>query len=406
MQKFRYRAFDRSGETVAGEFDAPDQASAIARLQALGLVPVAAEPERKGSLRARLARDLFAGGRLSGKELADLVQQLSTLIGAGVGAEQALGIMAGRDGVPRMRRAAEDLLRRLRGGSGLAEAMKAAGKTFPAIAVGMVQAGETTGSLDTTLARLSEYLHRSENARQAVYSAMVYPAMLIATAFLSVIIILTVVLPQLEPLFLNSQATLPLATRLIIAVSDALRGWWWAMLLGIGVIVVAVRRALSDPATKLRRDLVLLRVPVLGRAIRQAEAARFTRTLGTLANGNVPLPIALGLAHAVLGNAGIADAIAAVTLRVKEGGGLADPLGRAGMFPELATQLIRIGEATGHLDDMLLKLAEMFDAEVQRTIERSLAMLVPAIMIGLGGVVAAIIASVMAAILGVNDLAV
>jgi general secretion pathway protein F len=405
MQTFRYRALNRSGDAIGGEVEAADRAAAVAHLQGLGLVPLAAEVARLDSLKAVLMRDFFGERRLSGKELADFFQQLSTLVGASVPVEQALGILTRRQGAPRTRLATQDLLRRLRSGVSLADAMHSDRRRFPSIAIGMVRAGEASGNLESSLARLAEYLRRSENMRQSVYSALVYPAMLVATAFLSVIVILTVVLPQLEPLFVHSGAALPLATTIVIAASDVLRSWWWAMLGGAVGGVLILRRLFSDPSVKLRRDAAILRLPFLGAAVQLAEAARFARTLGTLAGGNVPLPTALVLAQAVLSNAVMLDSVATVTTQLKQGGSLADLLTRAGVFPELSIQLIRVGEATGRLDEMLVKQADLFDADLQRVIERSLAMLVPVITIVLGMIVAAIIASVMVAILSVNDLA-
>jgi general secretion pathway protein F len=406
MQTFRYRALNRTGERTRGEIDAADRTAAIAHLQAIGLVPLATDAVRPNAVRDLLRRDLFGGRRLSSKALAELMQQLSTLTGAGVSVEQALAIIARNRGATPSRQAADDLLRRLRGGATLSGAMRSDAGNFPPIAIGMVRAGEAAGNLDVALARLADFLRRSDEARQSIKSALVYPALLVLTAFLSVIVILTVVVPQLEPLFVSSGANLPLTTRIVVAASDGLRAWWWTIPLILGAATLALRRVFADPSIRLRRDAAILRAPVIGPAAQRAQAARFARTLGTLAGGNVPLPMALALAQAVLSNAWMIEAIGRVTAEVREGGGLAEPLARAGVLPALSIDFIRIGEATGRLDHMLVKLADLFDAEVQRTIERSLALLVPVITILLGMFVAVIISSVMAAILSVNDLAI
>jgi general secretion pathway protein F len=404
LRTFRYRALNRAGEAINGELAARDRNSAVSRLQAQGLVPLVAEAAEHGSLAGLLQRDLFGGGRLSPKLLADFMQQLSTLIGAGIPAEQALGILAGHEAAPRTRRVAEELLRRLRNGASLADAMAADAKVFPPIALGMVRAGESSGALEAALARLAEYLRRSADVRESVQSALVYPAILLATAFGSIILILTVVLPQLKPVFAHAHGKqLPFATQMILAASDGLRDWWWALLLVTLVLAYLIRHLLQDPAVQILRDRLLLRTPLLGSGIRRAETARFACTLGSLAGANVALPAALALSQSVLVNTLMADAVARVCKQLKEGGGLADPLAATGVFPELAIQFIRIGEATGRLDEMLLKQADLFDGEVRRLIDRGLAMLVPAITIVLGVVVAGIIASVLTAILSVND---
>lgn len=405
MQTYRYRALRRTGEMTSGEIVAADPGAVVAHLHALGLVPLAAEPIRPNALPRSWTRDVFARHRLSGKALAGFVQQLASLAESGVAIEQALAIVARNRAATSARRAAEDLLERLRAGAMLSDAMRAASGTFPPIAVGMARAGEAAGSLDLALSRLAQYLKRSDEVRQSIYSALVYPAMLVLTAFLSVTIILTVVIPQLEPLFVDSGAVLPLPTRVVIAASEALRNWWWAMVLVSAAGALILQRLLADVSVKQRLDRALLQAPLIGPAIRRAEAARFARTLGTLAGANVPLPTALALAIDVLVNRHMAGILGRVAGEMKEGGGLGEPLARAGVLPELSIDFIRIGEATGRLDDMLVKLAELFEGEVQRQIERALSLLVPLITILMGMAVAGIVASVLVAILGVNDLA-
>lgn len=402
---FRYRALGRDGERVKGEVTARNRDAAVARLQAQGLVPLAAVAVADGALAALLRRDLFGRSRLSAKELADLVQQLSTLIGAGIPAEQALGVLAGHEGARRTRRVAEELLRRLRNGASLADAMAADAANFPPVALGMVRAGESSGAVEAALVRLTEYLRRSAEIRESVRSALIYPAILLATAFASILLILTVVLPQLKPMFAHARTALPFATRMILAASDGLRDWWWALLLLALLVAAGIGRALREPRFLALRDRWLLQAPLLGSAIRRAETARFARILGALAGSAVPLPAALALSQSVLVNSVMAEAVALVSKQLKAGGGLADPLARAGVFPSLAIQFIRIGEATGRLDEMLLKQADLFDGEVRRLIDRGLALLVPAITIMLGIMVGGLMAAVMSAILSINDVA-
>lgn len=403
LTTFRYRALTRAGEKISGEVTARDRGAAIARLQAQGLIPLLAEAVDGASLAAFLRRDLFGSATLSAKELADFMQEFATLAGAGIAVEQALATLAGPEAGRKRRRIAEDLLRRLRGGASLADAMAAEPKTFPPLALGMVRAGEAGGSLETGLTRLADYLRRSADVGEAVRSALVYPAILMATALASVVLILTVVLPQLKPIFAHAHGPLPLGTQLVLLASDIVRAWWWALLIGVAVVAELLRRLLRDPVIRTRRDRLLLRMPIVGAAIRRAETARFARLLGALAGANVALPVALALAHSVLMNTVMADAVAAVAKQLKEGGGLADPLAGTGVFPDLAIQFIRIGEATGRLDEMLLKQADLFDTEVRRLIDRGLALLVPAITILMGLIVGGIVTSVMTAILSAND---
>lgn len=282
--------------------------------------------------------------------------------------------------------------------------MAADARSFPPVTVAMVRAGEANGALAETLGRLAGHLARVEAVRQAIRSALIYPAVLLATAAGSVLLVLLVVLPQLEPVLADSGAALPAITRLAFALSHGLRDGGWLLGLTGLVAALAVRRALTDPALQLRRDAWLLRLPLLGATCRAAEIGRFARTLGALLAGGVSLPAGLALAQPVLANRVVADAIGRVTLAVREGGGFAGALARTGLFPELALQMVRVGEATGRLDAMLEHLATLLEADVSRTLERGLTLLVPALTILLGLVVAGIIASVMLAVLSVNEL--
>ena len=407
MPVFQYRAVVPDGGTVRGQLEAPDRSVAAARIQARGQVLVALAPAAAtGGLRHLLTRELGGGQqKLGSRQLAEFVGRLALLLDAEVALETALALLAGSEGVQAARQHAAALLRRLRDGAGLSDAMAASGPgTFPPVVVATVRAGEASGTLAPTLGRLAAHLARTESVRQSVRSALVYPAVLLATAAGSVLLVLLVVLPQLEPVFADAGAALPLLTRLAFAASRILRKDWWWGLLALGVLGLLAQRGLADPALRAKGDAVLLRLPVLGPTLRWAEAGRFARVLGTLVGGGVGLSNALALALPVLNNQVIADAMAKVGVAVREGGGLAGPLARSRALPGLAVQMVQIGEATGRLDAMLLRLADLLEADVQRTLDRALAMLVPGLTIMLGALVAGIIASVMLAVLSINDL--
>jgi general secretion pathway protein F len=402
---FRYRALTQLGERVSGELAAPDRRSAIAHLQAQGLVPLAAEPAAQNRLGTLLRRDLLASDRLTPRQLAEFIQQLATLIGAGIPAEQALATLSGKDAAQRSRRAAHSLLQSLRTGLGLADAMARMPKIFPPIAIGMVRAGEASGALDRVLMRLGEHLGRSAEIRDAVQSALIYPAILMTTAFGSVLLILTVVLPRLKPMILHARAPLPLSTKIVLGASDLLHDWWWLLPPAGALLILAAWRALKAPGLRAGLDRVALQLPGIGRAVQLAETGRFARSLGALAGANVALPAALALSQAVLTNAVIAGAVERVRGQVKEGGRLAERLAETGVFPDLAIQFIRIGETTGKLDAMLVQQADLSDAELKRLIDRGLTLLVPVITLIMGLVVGGVVASVMTSIMSVNNAA-
>jgi general secretion pathway protein F len=402
---FVYKAVAPDGAVVRGQIEAPDRNAAAVRLRARGHLPLALDPAGPAhGIRALLAREIGGGQRFGPGLLAEFVGRLALLLEAGVALEASLALLASSEGAPAIRDKAASLLRKLRGGASLGDAMAAEASVFSPLVIAMVRAGEASGSLAATLGQLAAYLARAEAVRQSVRSALIYPAVLVVSAIGTVLLVLLVVLPQLEPVFADSGARLPVLTRLAFAASKLVREAWWAMLLVAVAIGASAHRLLQDPGMRGRLDALMLRLPVLGLALRRAEAGRFARVLAALLGGGVALSTALALAQPVLANRAFADAVSKIAAAVREGGGLAAPLARAGIFPDLAEQMIRIGEATGRLDSMLLRLADLLEIEVQRTLDRSLALLVPALTLLLGAVVAGIISSVMLAVLGINDM--
>ena len=406
MPNFAYRAISPTGEMLRGEIAAPTRAGAVAHLHAEGAVPLQVSPSRPGWSSA-LSLDLahFARRHLSPRDLAEFISRLATLVGAGVPIESAVTILGGAEGSPAAKRVIGHLSRQLRSGARLADAMAAEGASFPPIAVSMVRAGEMSGGLATTLAQLGGYLQRTEEARQAIRSALIYPAILVTAAFGSVLIVFTAVLPALRPVVEGAGSRLPVLVRLAFGFSDIVRDFWWAMLLVVFAAAVGAHRFLAREDGRRRADALLLRLPLVRSAVIRADFSRFARTLGTLIGGGVAMPVALEAAQRVVANRVLADAIAGVAVAVREGSGLADPLAAAGLFPDMAVQIVRIGEATAQVDRMLLQLAEIMEQDVRRDLGRALALLVPLLTIGLGLLVAGIVASVMLAVLSINDLA-
>ncbi|MBI5321170.1 type II secretion system F family protein [Bradyrhizobium sp.] len=405
MAQFQYKAVGPDGTVARGQMEAPDRAAAAARLQSQGHLPLtleAFEPAR--GVRALLSMEIGKGRHRGPRLATDLVCRLALLLQAGVALEIALALLSGSEGRGPLRDVAAGLLQKLRGGASLSASMSDRPDIFSPVVVAMVRAGESSGALGPTLERLADHLARAESVRQSIQSALIYPAVLLATAIGAVLLILLVVLPQLQPVFVEAGNRLPVLTRLAFAASVLVRQFWWLGLAIIFAMALLSHRLLQNPIFRVRRDAWLLRLPVVGLAVRRAEAGRFVRVLGTLVGGGVALPAALPLARPVLANRVVADAIEGVIKAVREGDSLARPLSQINIFPDLAVQMIQIGETTGRLDAMLLRLADLLEAEVQTTLNRAVSLLVPVLTICLGGMVAAIIASVMLAVLGINDL--
>jgi general secretion pathway protein F len=404
MARFEYSALSAAGDVVSGELDGPDTAAVIEWLHEQALLPIHAIEKRPG--RTSPFFRLIAPRSLPGRDLALFSQQLARLLKANLPLDRALEILTTLAGDKRSRDVVRRTLERLRDGAGLAEAMAAQEPAFPQAYVSMVRAGEVGGALQAVLARVADFLARSEAIRQKIVSALIYPAVLVVVAVLAVALVLTVVLPQFEPLFEEAGARLPASTRLVMLVGDGLRDGWWVGLLGLALGAVAWQRLMQRPEIARRRDRLVLVLPIVGGLVTRFEIGRFSRTLGVLLANGVPAPQALALSGGVVGNRIIAGAVETVSARFKEGEGLSTPLFRTGHFPDLSIQLIRIGEETGRLDEMLQEVAEIYEQEVQRLLERLLTLLVPTITIAMGMIIALIIVAIMTAVISINDLAV
>ncbi|HEV7367821.1 type II secretion system F family protein [Arenibaculum sp.] len=405
MARYRYKAVGNDGEIVEGEMEAADRALASDRLRGAGHYPIRVEEIAAGSRESLLHRDLFGARPVKARQIAVITRELATLLGAGLPLDRAFTVLRGVSETGQVEKLLTGIQEKVRGGSSLADAMAAQGSVFPRYYVSMVRAGEAGGALELTLARLADLLEKAYALRESVKSALVYPAILLVFAGLSVILLLTLVLPQFEPLFEDAGEALPWGTRLFMSLGDAVERYGLVALAVAAAVPMVLRRLLADPGRRLLRDRMLLSVPMLGSLIALAETARFTRTMGTLLSNGVPILTALSIVQETVANRSIAVTLGRAQASLKSGGGLAAPLGAAGTIPPLAVHLIRVGEETGALDTMLTKIADIYDQEVGRSVQRLLALLVPALTVILGLVVAGIISSILVAILSVNELA-
>ncbi|MCB1823172.1 MAG: type II secretion system F family protein [Candidatus Competibacteraceae bacterium] len=405
MPRYRYEAVDAAGEVMRDELDAATLDAAIARLRDQGLLPLTVNEAKSGFLRGGFGQPLFSKRRaLSRKTIALLTQQLASLLHAGMPLDRALTILIGVTEDEQAKPVLERAQEKVRGGSSLADALEAQG-VFSRFYLNMVRAGEAGGALDVVLKRLTEFLERSQALRETVTSALIYPIILLSVSALSVIILLTFVVPQFQRLFADAGKALPLATQIVIAVGDGFRHYWWVGAILFMLLSAVARRQLSQPESRARWDDRFLRLPLFGDLIAKVETARLSRTLGTLLGNGVSLLNALTIVRETLSNQVLAGALGEVAEHVKTGRGLADPLLEAGRFPKLAVQMIRVGEETGQLQEMLLQVADAYDGEVQTAVKRLLTLLEPALILGLGVIIAGIIMSILVAILSLNDLA-
>lgn len=389
-----------------GRMDAATEAEVIARLQRQGSVPIRAEPALPGGRLAALLRaDLRPRRGLRRQEVADLVLELATMLGAGQDLDRALRYAQELAPNPRVARVATGLRDAVRDGSPLSVALGRQPDSFARLHVGLVRAGEAGGKLATALTELAELLARQRSLAANVTSALVYPALLLVASLGSVALLLTKVLPQFLPIFEQSGAKLPASTQFLIDASEAASRHGAAALLLLAALLLGARWLLGRPGPRLLADRTLLRLPLLGTLLREILAARFTRVLGTLLVNGVPLIAALGVVRDAVGSHAAVAAIDRAASSARGGGGLAQPLAEAGIFPARTIHLLRLGEENARLGPMALRAAAIHEERTRQAMQRLLALLVPGITVLMGLLVAGIVLSMMTAMLGLNDLA-
>jgi len=410
MTRFRYRAVNAAGDLIEGEIDGDDQGAVIEQLRGQGHLPLATEPvaagaEDVGSALLRwLRQPLFGHGRVGRREVAMITRQLATMLDAGLTIDQTLHFLVDLADREALRRLLTDLLECVQGGSTLADACAEHEEVFSRAYVSLVRAGEAGGALNEVLARLADYLENAEKLAEQVKSALVYPIILLVMAGFSIVVLLTVVVPQFTPLFESAGAELPMLTRVVVGAGEAMQRYWWLLLLALLALFWLAKRLMQRPESRALIDRWLLRVPLLGGLLTRIDTARLARTLGTLLANGVPILNALAIATQTIGNAALREALAETATAVKEGKGVADPLARSRRFPPLAVRLIAVGERSGHLEAMLLRVADIYDGEVRSTVDRLMSLLVPALTLCLGLVIATIIGAVLMAILSAYEL--
>ncbi len=404
MPQFDYRAVNAQGELTNGQMTGATEADVIAQLQAMGLIPISAQLQQGGGQSSSRAFLSLRKPSLGHKDIGDFTRQLSTLVGAGLSLDRSLEIIGGVSSKPLVVELIADLQAAVRGGQSLSDALGAQPQLFASFYINFVRAAELSGDLAKNLMELSTYLDKSHALREQLKSALMYPLILVGVTLLSLGIIVIFVLPEFATLFEDMDAPLPASTAFVLGVSNFLRDYALLIVLVIGLAVTYVRKKQQDPAWLYQRDARLLEFSLLSDLIKKVNMARFSRSLGTLLGGGVALLPAISVAKESMQNRVLLKKLNDASSILRDGGGLAEPLLQAGVFPEFALQMIQVGEETGQLDKMLIRVADIYDEEVATASQRLLSILEPVMIIGLGIVIGGIIMSILVAILGINDL--
>jgi general secretion pathway protein F len=411
MAHFKYEAVDASGSSQTGELDSGNRSGALELLQRRGLTPLAIDDIDATAATPALfeqLRRLWPAGKataLGGKQLLSLTQSVAALSRAGLTIDRALSITASLDSDPRTRSVLTDLGKSVRAGRSFADALVESKLTLPAYYIGMIQAGEIGGSLAQTMSRLAELLRKQQEVHERIRSALIYPSLLGCVVFLTIVLLLTFVLPRFETLFAESEAPLPWATRAVLAVGGFVSGYWWLLGLLIAGVAAGLAAVLRTPQGRERFDSWLLTSRLTLGLPGAIDTARLLRTLSTLLANGVQIGSAMRIARATLSNSRLRKGLDEAALRIKAGQSASAALNSAGVFPAHAIQLARVGEETGRLEELLLEAATILEGESSTRLERLLSLLVPALTIAMGLVIAGLIGSVLIGLLSVNDLA-
>ncbi len=382
MPVYAYKGIDAGGKNARGFVDADSDRSARSRLRRDGIFltdlseSAASDAANEGSPRFSMP----SLRRIGATDLALATRQLATLVGAGIPLVEALSALAEQVENSRLKGVIGRVRDRVNEGASLADAMAASG-TFSELYVGLIRAGEAGGALEHVCERLADYLESQVRTRSRVISILVYPAVMFFVAMGVVTVLVTVVIPQITSLLESLNQPLPWYTVMMIGLSNALRSWWWLILIGFGAIAIGFRALLRTDAGRRRFDGFKLRVPIFGKLTRQLAIARFTRTFSTMLSGGIPIVRALEISKHVANNQVIADALDQAKDAITEGASISAPLRASGQFPPLVTHMIDVGERSGELEAMLAKVSDTYDEQVENTVTRVTALLEPLLIL-------------------------
>jgi len=413
MRSYSYKATDQSGQILKGVMEGSDERAVVTELNALGYIPirirpvsdspVGNRPRQRSKTTISFSLPMFSL-KVSAKDTLFFTQDLAALLSAGLPLDRSLQILIDACGNGKFKTIIIEVLHSVEKGHYLSDALGQHPHAFGKFYVSMVKAGEVGGILEDVLERMGVFLETAQELKDYIYSAMLYPVFLAGVGGISIIILLTFVIPRFSAIFETMDRSLPFATQMLLSFSSGLKSWWWL----IGLIVIFVgycfRKYAGTERGRYRLDGIALRLPLAGDLVKKIEVARFSRTLGTLVHSGVPILHALELVRNILSNRVIVASLDQVHRRVKEGEKIAGPLEEMGIFPSLAIQMIMVGEETGHLDTMLLRVADNYEKIVRNLIKKFVNLLEPVMILVMGLLIGFIVITMLMAIFSMNDL--
>jgi type IV pilus assembly protein PilC len=377
MPTFAYTARTLGGELKSATMEAASRDDVVAQLKRQRLIIVKVDQEK---VKKR-------PGRIKTRDIVIFTRQFSTMINAGLPLVQALDILSKQSENKALQEVTRQVVYDVESGNTVADALRKHPKAFTELYVNMVAAGEAGGILDTILMRLATFLEKNDALVGKVKSAMIYPGVIMSVAAIAIMVLLIFVIPVFENMFASVNMALPLPTRIVIGASKFLTGYWWAVLAAVFAIVTGTKRYYATSAGQLKIDSLLLKVPVLGDLLRKSAVSRFTRTLGTLISSGVSILDGLEITAKTAGNRVIHDAIMESRASIAGGDTISAPLQKSAVFPPMVISMIAVGEQTGGLDEMLTKIADFYDTEVDTAVSGLLSLMEPVMIVFLGVIV-------------------
>jgi len=406
MNTFYYKATDRLGKPIEGNLEAHNYQNAVAQIRGLNYFPIQIsdnQPVKNFSIN----RPLQINGlqkKIPAKDLVSITQQLATLVDSGITLDKSLSILVDLAEKPQAKEVLTEVHKKVHAGSSFADALAEFPKVFSKLYINMIRAGETGGTLASSLNSVASFLEKSEELKANIRSAMIYPAILSSVGGFAILVLFTVVIPRFSKLFDELGAALPLPTKIMLFLSSSITNHWLAIIMTFTLLVGGFIFYLRQEKGRMHWDGIVLRLPLFGSLAQKIEISRFSRTMATLLSSGVAILGALNITQAILSNRMIAATMGQLHQGLKEGNGLSRPLQQTGVFPPLAIHMITVGEETGTLGEMLAKVANTYDREVERSIKQLISLIEPFMILSMALVIGFIVISMLLAIFSINEI--
>lgn len=405
MPTFFYKATDTSGKIIDGTIDARDESVVVDRLHEQGYYPI--QIGLPSATREDLTSDWRIKsllGRIGGNDVLNFTQQLAILLEAAVPLDVSLNTLVELSRKGKFQNLIRKILEDVHAGVTFSESLAKHPYVFSKMYVRMVRSGEASGNLSTVLSYLAEFLERSQKLREEIISAMIYPILITLVSLGAIGILITMVIPRFAAIFENMGQQMPVTLSILILLSEGIKSYWWAGLGTLVAIVLLYRHFIKDPEIRLTLDSWKLKIPVIKNFVQGKEVARFSRTLGTLIAGGIPLLQALQIVREVVENTYIASQVRSISERITEGQNISRPLAESQVFPPMAVRMLAVGEEVGKLVEMLFKIADIYDEEVRRTLNRFIRLIEPMIIVIMGLIVGLLVYSIATSIFSISNI--